>query len=509
MPAEFWVARGHGVTTSSYARATTAANAASAVRIGADPGRTAAGLADNAALPPGVDPTRRTPAPLAMPATPRPLPLRSPFLAAFRTHPVPVSVSSPPTSAASHAGADASGRMTAVERRASVSLASIFGLRLLGLFLVLPVFALEARRYPGGDDPALVGLAMGIYGLTQAFLQMPFGLASDRFGRKRVIVVGLVVFAVGSFVAAFADSLHGLVIGRAIQGAGAVSAAVTALLADLTRDTVRTKAMALVGGSIGLVFALALVGAPALSAHIGLSGLFALTGLLALAGIATTVWWVPAEPAHPRHGAPGAHGLSGGLAGLWAQRDLLRLNFGVFALHTVQMSMWVAVPALLVQAGLAKEHHWWVYLPAVVASFVVMGAVLFPMERKGRLRTALLGSVGLVALVQAGLLAMALAGAHAAAWGVAPLGLLLLVFFCGFNALEASQPSLVSRMAPATLRGSALGVYNTLQSLGLFAGGALGGTLVKATGAVGLFGATLALSLVWLAVSWGLKPGRR
>ncbi|QHI98757.1 MFS transporter [Xylophilus rhododendri] len=393
--------------------------------------------------------------------------------------------------------------MTPSERRAGVSLASIFGLRLLGLFLVLPVFALEARRYPGGDDPALVGLAMGIYGLTQAFLQMPFGLASDRFGRKRVIVLGLAVFAIGSFFAAFADSLHGLLIGRALQGAGAVSAAVTALLADLTRDQVRTKAMALVGGSIGLMFALALVGAPVLSAHIGLSGLFALTGVLALAGIAATCWWVPPEPVRA------AHAQRAPLSALWGRRDLLRLNFGVFVLHTVQMSMWVAVPALLVQAGLPKERHWWVYLPAVVASFVVMGAVLFPMERKGRLRAALLGSVGLIALVQAGLLGLALDGAQAAAWGVAPLALLLLVFFCGFNALEASQPSLVSRMAPGALRGSALGVYNTLQSLGLFAGGALGGELVKAAGATGLFGVTLALSLLWLAVTWGLKPTAR
>jgi MFS family permease len=390
--------------------------------------------------------------------------------------------------------------MTPVERRASVSLASIFGLRLLGLFLVLPVFALEAQRYAGGDDPALVGLAMGVYGLTQALLQMPFGFASDRFGRKRVIVIGLLVFALGSFIAAGAGSLQGLLVGRALQGAGAVSAAVTALLADLTRDTVRTKAMALVGGSIGLVFALALVLAPTLAVHIGLSGLFALTGGLALAGIAAVLWWVPAEPAHNR-AAP-----RGRVLDLLRQPDLLRLNFGVFALHTVQLSMWVAVPALLVRAGLPKAHHWWVYLPAVLASFVVMGAALFPLERRGHLRAALRGSVALVALTQAGLLALSLAGGPAAAWGVAPLALLLLVFFCGFNALEASQPSLISRMAPATLRGSALGAYNTLQSLGLFAGGALGGLLVKQVGDTGLFCATLALSLLWLAVSWGLKP---
>jgi MFS family permease len=393
--------------------------------------------------------------------------------------------------------------MTPVERRASVSLASIFGLRLLGLFLVLPVFSLEARHYPGGDDPALVGLAMGIYGLTQALLQMPFGFASDRYGRKRVIVIGLLVFAVGSFIAAFAGSLPVLIVGRSLQGAGAVSAAVTALLADLTRDSVRTKAMALVGGSIGVMFAIALVAAPVLAEHIGLSGLFGLTGCLALAGVAAVLWWVPAEPVHAAD-APRAP-----LSDLWQRPDLLRLNFSVFALHAVQLSMWVAVPALLVQAGLPKERHWWVYLPAVVASFVVMGAALFPLERKGHLRAALRGSVGLVALVQAGLLALSLMGGQAAAWGVAPLALLLLVFFCGFNALEASLPSLVSRLAPGALRGSALGAYNTLQSLGLFAGGALGGVLVKLGGPIGLFASTLLLSVVWLGVTWGLNTPER
>ena len=193
-------------------------------------------------------------------------------------------------------GAAAASTMTPLERRASFSLATIFALRMLGLFLVLPVFALEAGKYPGGDDPALVGLAMGIYGLTQALMQFAFGLASDRLGRKRVIVFGLAVFAVGSFVAALAPSLTWLVIGRALQGAGAISAAVTALLADQTRDEVRTKSMALVGISIGLMFAVSLVAAPLLVAPIGLTGLFVATGGLALLGVAVVLWWVPPEP---------------------------------------------------------------------------------------------------------------------------------------------------------------------------------------------------------------------
>jgi MFS family permease len=193
--------------------------------------------------------------------------------------------------------------MTPLERRASGSLAAIFAARMLGLFLVLPVFALEAARYPGGSDPALVGLAMGIYGLTQGILQIPFGLASDRLGRKRVIIFGLLVFAAGSFVAAAATSLPWLIAGRSLQGAGAVSAAVTALLADQTRDEVRTKAMALVGASIGLMFALSLVAAPMLAAHIGLGGLFAVTGALALACIGVVAWWTPPGHQQTRHNA--------------------------------------------------------------------------------------------------------------------------------------------------------------------------------------------------------------
>ena len=386
--------------------------------------------------------------------------------------------------------------MTPLERRSSGALALIFALRMLGLFLVLPVFMLEARKYPGGDDPAMIGLAMGLYGLTQAVFQLPIGLASDRLGRKPVIVAGLLVFAAGSLIAAMADSLTGLMVGRAIQGAGAVSAAVTALLADLTRDGVRTKAMAMVGGSIGLMFALALVLAPLLNAWIGLSGIFGLTCALALAGIAAVLWVVPPEP--KQH----ADAPKGKFSDLLGHGDLLRLNFGVFILHTVQMSMWVAVPAMLVQAGLVKEQHWHIYLPAVLLSFLAMGG-LFSMERKGKLRAALLVAIGLVLVVQIGLGMLAASGTIPTIWCMA---LLMFLFFCGFNALEATQPSLVSRMAPAPLRGAALGAYNTLQSLGLFAGGAVGGTVAKFAGVPGLFAMTAVLVALWLLVTWPLRP---
>jgi MFS family permease len=400
-------------------------------------------------------------------------------------------MTSPPASANS-------ARMTPTELRASASLATIFAARMLGLFLVLPVFALEAARYPGGDDPARVGMAMGIYGLTQAILQIPFGLASDRVGRKRVIIFGLILFAAGSLVAAAAGTLNVLIFGRALQGAGAVSAAVTALLADQTRDEVRTKAMAIVGASIGLMFALSLVAAPLLAAQIGLGGLFVATGALALLCIIVVVWWAPPEPLQHKNVPRGK------LSEVLGHRGLLRLNVGVFVLHAVQLAMWVAIPALLVRAGLPKAQHWHVYLPAVLASFVVMGATLFPLERRGYLRAVFLGAVAIVMLVQVGLILVASQPA------IAALGLLLFVFFCGFNVLEASQPSMVSRIAPVHTRGAALGVYNTLQSLGFFAGGAVGGWLTKNVGAQGLFAACAGLTLLWLVAAWPMRaPGAK
>ena len=387
--------------------------------------------------------------------------------------------------------------MTRTELRASGSLASIFALRMLGLFLVLPVFALEARKYPGGDDPALIGLAMGIYGLTQGILQIPFGMASDRLGRKRVIIFGLLVFALGSLIAGSADTLTGLLVGRSVQGAGAVSAAVTALLADLTRDTVRTKAMALVGASIGLMFALSLVVSPVIAAHIGLSGLFVLTAVLALLGTAVMVWVVPPEPVVHKDAA------RGGLRQVLSSPALLRLNIGVFVLHAVQLAMWVAIPAFLVQAGLGKDDHWQIYLPAVLGSFVLMGGV-FPLERRGYLRAVFLSAIALIALVQ-----VALLWVSSGAPSVLCLAWLLFAFFCGFNVLEATQPSLVSRIAPASSRGAAMGVYNTLQSLGFFAGGVMGGQLVKSYGTQGLFLTCAALMVIWLVVAWPMVAPKR
>jgi predicted MFS family arabinose efflux permease len=387
--------------------------------------------------------------------------------------------------------------MTPLERRASIALAAVFGLRMLGLFMLLPVFAVEARRMPGGDDPTLVGIALGAYGLVQALLQLPLGLASDRFGRKPVIIAGLLVFAAGSVVAAFAEGVVGVILGRALQGAGAVSAAVTALVADSTRDSQRTKAMALIGVSVALAFAFTLVAAPWLVAQAGLRGLFELTAALALAAVAVTAWVVPPAPRRevPARVTP--------LATLLLTPDLLRLNIGVFTLHAVQIAFFMIVPAWLVErAGVPLAQHAPLYLAAVLGSLLLMIAPLGWGERHGRLRPVFAGAIVVLLGVLLALMAE-------------PAGLVLLVglmtlYLTAFNVLEASLPSLVSRMAPADARGAALGVYNTVQSVGMFVGGAAGGWLLGRAGAAAVLAACAVLVVVWFLAAVGQKrwPGR-
>jgi len=385
-----------------------------------------------------------------------------------------------------------SSRMSGLEVRVSASLASIFALRMLGLFLILPVFAVHARSIPGGDDRALVGLALGIYGLTQGVLQIPFGAASDRWGRKPVIVAGLLLFAVGSFIGAFAHDIFWTIIGRSIQGAGAISAAVTAFIADATREEHRTKAMAMVGGSIGLTFALSLVCAPPLYAAIGMEGLFGLTGFLALAAIAVVVWVVPTSPPRIHHEEPAS------ARSVVFDKQLLRLNFGIFALHTVQMAMFVVVPVLLVErAQLPLPRHWWVYLPVVLVSFALMMPPIITAERRSSMRLLFLGAVGLLFIVQLGLMVYSPGLGWIAGW--------LLLFFVGFNILEASLPSLVSRVAPSSAKGLALGIYNTTQSVGLFAGGALGGAVAARWGAQGVFACAAIIMAVWWVIVLGMR----
>ncbi|MCA1978310.1 MAG: MFS transporter [Thiobacillus sp.] len=386
--------------------------------------------------------------------------------------------------------------MTRSEKRAASGLAAIFGLRMLGMFLILPVFALYAEHLPGGDNHTLVGLTLGMYGLTQAVLMIPFGMASDRIGRKKVIIFGLLVFALGSFVAAAASDIYWTIFGRALQGAGAVSAAVTALLADLTREEHRTKAMALIGSSIGLTFAVSLVAGPALNTLIGVPGIFALTGVLALAAIWVVRAWVP-DPADSHFHAD-AEANPARLADVLKNRQLLRLDFGIFALHAAQMAMFVVVPVALKNAGLPAVHHWWVYLPVLLGSFVLMVPAIIYGEKRGRMKLVFIGGVATMLLAQLGL-----ALGIGQVWSIVGA---LFFYFVAFNLLEASLPSLISKMAPVSAKGTAMGVYNTAQALGLFFGGAFGGWLAQHHGFAAVFVFCVVLMALWLGAALSMVP---
>jgi len=390
--------------------------------------------------------------------------------------------------------------MSPLELRATLSLASIFALRMLGLFLILPVFAVYASHLKGGDNHTLVGLALGAYGLTQGMLQIPYGMASDRYGRKRIIVLGLLLFALGSFVAAIGGSIHIIILGRAMQGAGAISAPVMAFLADLTREQHRTKAMALVGSSIGLMFALSMVGSPLLYQHIGMGGIFILTGVLALAAIWVVVGVVPKESAAKAHTED--HGEPVRFADVLKNTDLLRLDFGIFSLHSVQMAIFVVVPLAMVSAGgIPVDEHWKIYLPVVLGSFALMVPAIIYAEKKDALKPVFLASIGLMALVQLGFVF--------ALHNFTALVILLLGFFVAFNILEASLPSLVSRTAPVRAKGAALGVYNTMQSLGLFFGGAAGGWLMQHHGRTPVFMFGTGLITLWGIAAISMRVPRR
>ncbi|MDR3898554.1 MAG: MFS transporter, partial [Duodenibacillus sp.] len=390
--------------------------------------------------------------------------------------------------------------MTSRERTASLSLASIFALRMLGLFLILPVFAVWAQTLPDGGDPFLAGLALGIYGLTQGVLQIPFGAASDRFGRKPVIAIGLVIFVAGSVLAALSTSIEMVIAGRALQGAGAVSAAVTAMISDSVRDAVLTRAMALVGASIGLTFAASLVFSPILAGSIGVPGLFWLTAVLAILAVGVILFIVPDVEKAPVE--PGAlseaeakEKVSFGKVLLDPQ--LLRLNFGIFVLHMAQMTLFVVIPVKLAAQAFPVAHHWMVYLPAVLIAFAgLMPAIRFA-ERRGALKRLFISAITLLLAVFAAfsLLDESILG----------IAFLLLVFFFGFNILEASLPSLVSKSAPASARGLALGVYNTTQSIGLFVGGAAGGWLAGRWGSGAAYAFCAVLMLAWLFIARGMR----
>jgi MFS family permease len=381
--------------------------------------------------------------------------------------------------------------MSPEELRASLALSSIFGLRMLGMFVILPVFAFYAEALPGGENLLLVGIAIGTYGLTQAILQIPFGYWSDRYGRKPVIYIGLAIFAAGSFIAALGAHIYVIILGRLLQGAGAIAAPVMAMTADLTRDEHRGKAMAMIGSTIGATFALSLVLSPWLNRMIGVPGIFVMTGVLVLAAMVVVHRAVPDAPATPQ----GSH-MPAMQQFLAALRDpqLARLNYGVFVLHAVLMALFIAVPLELRAAGLAADRHWQVYLPVMLGSFVLMLPPIMSSGRSTRLKPVIVGTIAGLLVVQV-LMPWAVGG-------VGPIALFLLAFFTAFNVLEALLPAVVSRVTAPGSRGIALGVFTSLQFFGTFVGAAAGGYLYGRFGTAGIVVFDVVLLAVWVVAAF-------
>lgn len=390
--------------------------------------------------------------------------------------------------------------MLPAEKRAASLMAALYASRMLGMFMILPTFALFAQAEFTETTALMIGLTIGIYGLTQALLQLPFGMWSDKIGRKPVIALGLILFAIGSILCALAPSLEWMLVGRALQGAGAISAVLMALLADLTRETVRLRAMSLVGMTIGLSFTVSLVAGPALDAIIGVRGIFWLTALMALIGLVILYTLVPNPPAKYLNRDVQADRSALGI--VLRDRALLRLNFGIFSLHLLLTALFIAVPLALVQsAGLDKMDHWQVYLPVMLVSFAFMVPFIIIGEKRAKLRLIFLIAIALLGISEGVLWA-----GHTDLWAVT-LG--LLIFFTGFNIMEASLPSLIAKFAPAHLKGTASGIYATSQFLGSFIGGVLGGALLGWGGFDAIFVAAMLLTLLWFAIAWGMdNPDR-
>ncbi|MES0872783.1 MFS transporter [Sinimarinibacterium thermocellulolyticum] len=381
--------------------------------------------------------------------------------------------------------------MNAQEWRAVFALGALYALRMLGMFMVLPVFALHASTLPQPAQPWQIGLAIGVYGLTQALLQIPLGMASDRFGRKPVIVFGMLVFAAGSWLAGATDDISWIIAGRALQGAGAISAAVAALLADVTRDSVRTTAMAILGAGMGLAFVLALVLGPLVAGWIGVDGIFRMTAVLALLSLPLLLLGVPTPRPLPPE--------SSSLRAVLADPQLLRLDAGIFLLHAGMTAVFTVVPLAIAQTlGLASADHWKLYLPVLLLSLGPVFPLIRYAERGGRLKAVFLAVVALLA----GALALAAAGHDTAPVLVAAL----LLYFIAFNFLEGALPSMISRLAPPAHKGAALGVYSSAQFLGAFAGGMLGGLALQYGGIGGALAAAALLPIIWLVVAAGMGP---
>lgn len=381
------------------------------------------------------------------------------------------------------------------QSRAIASLALIFAFRMLGLFMVLPVFAPYAHSLSAAT-PLLIGFALGVYGLSQACLQMPFGWLSDRLGRKPIITLGLCFFILGSLIAAMSHNIYGIILGRALQGAGAIGSTLMATMADLTLDENRTKAMASIGMTIGASFSLALLIGPVLTSYFGVPGLFYLTALLGLCGLLVLHSWVPTPQKLSFHNDTGTRPQY--LRSVLTNTQLLRLDFGIFSLHAILTSLFVAIPMVLKQSlHLSVHDQWLLYLPILLGSFLVAVPFIILAEKKRKMKPVFLAAIALLCLSQ-----VALWFAHAALWQVA---LNLFLFFSAFNCLEASLPSLVSKIAPVQCKGTAMGIYSSAQFFGIFCGGTFGGWLYGNHHVAGVFYAGALLALIWLLIASNMQ----
>lgn len=384
--------------------------------------------------------------------------------------------------------------MNSLEIRATLSLALIYVLRILGLFMIIPVFVLYAEGLPGAT-PLLIGLGLGIYGLTQAALQIPMGLLSDRIGRKPVIAFGLLLMILGSAVCAWAPDMGWMIIGRTLQGGGAVAAAVSALVADLTRETQRTKAMLIVGASIGMSFILSLMLGPILAAWIGVAGIFALTAILGVMVLPMLFWVVPAAPAPV--GRPGQAWSD--IRSVLSDARLMQCNLGIFVLHLTFTASFVALPlALRHDVGWHTGEHWKLYLGAVLSSLPLTLLMIWLAEKRGHAKTVYIAAVGLLALIQMGFWA-----GHTS---LAALACIMLLFFAVFDALESMLPSWVSKLADPATKGTAMGVFSSCQFGGSFVGGVLGGWVMGSYGLPAVFLSSVAILLLWFALCWRIRP---
>lgn len=392
---------------------------------------------------------------------------------------------------------DITSSMTRLEKRATVSLAGIYALRMLGLFMIMPVLPLFAEQLVG-STPLLIGLSVSIYGLSQALLQIPFGLMSDRFGRKKLIVIGLLLFSAGSIVAAMSTTIYGVLLGRALQGSGAIAAVIMALVADLTQEVHRTKAMALIGVSIGISFGIAISIGPIIAASFGIEGIFWLTAVLSATAIGVIVYFVPDPKQSKIH--RDAELIPSQMTDVLKNNELLKFNYGIFVLHFILTASFIVIPLAMKAVGLQGSQHGQVYLPVFVVALLTAIPFIIIAEKKRKMKPVFIGAIVVIVVSELGFLLF-----HQNLTGI--IGFLWL-FFAGFNLLEATLPSLVSKTAPGDMKGTAMGFYSTAQFLGAFLGGAIGGWSYGEFGFAGVFLLGAAIAASWLLIAWTMKPPR-